>query len=471
MEEEKLIKTSPEPVTFEGTQKILSQMNKCICKIYNKGEGTGFFTEIPFDLIFLPVLITNNHVLGENDIKNNNVITLSLNCDINIKKIKINGNRKIYTNKELDITIIEIKENEDNINNEYIDLDDNILNYFMCEENENVNYLNNIYSNKSLYILHYPKGNNISVSYAQPAQFNNKIIYHKCSTEPGSSGAPILLINNLKLIGVHRWSIKIYENNFGILIIYAIIDFQKKNNKLIGELKNINDIDKTNSNYIIAEYEIKKDDETIRIINPYGPNFGLGERIDSHMEKEIKENCEIRINNEIIPFSHEHKFNKKGKYMIKYRFKNNITNTYFLFMECKCLVNIDLSNFNSQNITNMKGMFSECSSLAKINLSNFNTQKVTDMSNMFVGCLSLKNIDLSDFKIPNVIDMKYMFLGCLSLTKINLSNFNTQNTTEVKGMFQYCKNLKKENVITKDKAIINELISSKYFNKDNNLFF
>ena len=38
-------------------------------------------------------------------------------------------------------------------------------------------------------------------------------------------------------------------------------------------------------------------------------------------EKEIKENCKIRINNEIIPFSFFYKFKNKGNYTIKYIFK------------------------------------------------------------------------------------------------------------------------------------------------------
>ena len=85
-------------------------MNKCVCKIYNKGEGTGFFTKIPFNSKLLTVLITNNHVLGQNEIKKNSIITLSLNYDKKTKKIKIDDDRKTYTNKKLDITIIEIKE-------------------------------------------------------------------------------------------------------------------------------------------------------------------------------------------------------------------------------------------------------------------------------------------------------------------------------------------------------------------------
>ena len=34
-------------------------------------------------------------------------------------------------------------------------------------------------------------------------------------------------------------------------------------------------------------------------------------------EKEIKENCEIKINDKIIPFNYFHKFKKKGKYKIE----------------------------------------------------------------------------------------------------------------------------------------------------------
>ena len=438
MDNEKLINTSPEPVTVEGTEKRLNQMNKCVCKIYNKCEGTGFFTKIPFNNILLPVLITNNHVLGENDIKKNNIIILSLNYDKKKKIIEINNERKKYINEELDITIIEIKPNKDNINNEYIDLDDDIIEC-INDNKRNVNYLNEIYLNKSIYILHYPKGNNIVVSYGKPPEFDNIDIKHKCSTEHGSSGSPILLINNQKLIGIHYGSYRMEEYNKGTLIIYSIIEFQKKNNN-----KNIND-NKIKDNYIISEFEIKKDNETIRIINSYeeakrGHNWSdKGNKY--HNEKVIKENCEIRINNEIILFSYKYRFNKKGKYTIKYIFKNNITNTNCLFCECKCLVNINLSNFNTQNVTDMSCMFLGCSSLTNINLSNFNTQNVTNMDGIFDGCSSLININLSNFNTLNVTDMSCMFKGCSSLTNINLSNFNTQNVTDMSGMFYGCSSL------------------------------
>ena len=107
---EKYIVTSPEPISFEGTDNILYQMNNCVCRIYNNGKGTGFFTKISYKNELLTVLITNNHIIGINDIINNKNIALYLNNDKIVKSIKLDNNRLRYTNEKLDITIIEIKE-------------------------------------------------------------------------------------------------------------------------------------------------------------------------------------------------------------------------------------------------------------------------------------------------------------------------------------------------------------------------
>ena len=148
---------STNPVSFKGTENILNQMNNCVCRIYNNGDRTGFFTKIPFKNKLLPVLITNNHIINENDINNNETITFDLNNDKKLRTIELNNNRLIYTNEKLDITIIEIKENKDKLNNEYLELDDNIIDYFKENQNKNPNYLNKKYSNESLYTINYPK--------------------------------------------------------------------------------------------------------------------------------------------------------------------------------------------------------------------------------------------------------------------------------------------------------------------------
>ena len=80
------------------------------------------------------MLITNNHIINEDDIKNNKIITLYLINDKIEKTIEIDNNRLRYTNKKLDITIIEIKENKDKLNNKYLELDDSISNYFKSNQ-------------------------------------------------------------------------------------------------------------------------------------------------------------------------------------------------------------------------------------------------------------------------------------------------------------------------------------------------
>ena len=161
-------------------------------------------------------------------------------------------------------------------------------------------------------------------------------------------------------------------------------------------------------------------------------------------EKEIKDNCEIKINNETIPFSYDYKFNKVGKYIIKYSFKNNITKTSCLFYGCSSLTYVDLSNFKAQNVTNMVSMFRDCSNLKKINLSNFTSQNVSDIGAMFYGCKSLTEIiNLSDFNTINISNMANLFYKCSCLTDINLTNFNILKVSDMTNMFFECTSLTK----------------------------
>ena len=133
------------------------------------------------------------------------------------------------------------------------------------------------------------------------------------------------------------------------------------------------------NNYITGEIEIKEENKNIRIINSQEQYYRENKdhyseeekkeyfKEEYNNEKEIEENCVIKINNEIIPFSNLYKFKKIGKYKIIYLFKNNLTKCNFIFSECKSLTSINLSNFNTQNVTDMSYMFSGCQSLKKDN--------------------------------------------------------------------------------------------------------
>ena len=67
-EKEKSLAGYPKPITFDKAKIIIKQMEWCICNIKcNKNKGTAFFTKIPFPdkKNLMPVLVTNNHILGE----------------------------------------------------------------------------------------------------------------------------------------------------------------------------------------------------------------------------------------------------------------------------------------------------------------------------------------------------------------------------------------------------------------------
>ena len=223
---EKLLTNYPKPISIKGTEIILKQMKECICKIYLKDgtKGTGFFCNIKYKNKNIKIMITNNHIIDDKYIKENDRIEITLNYDKekdddkDKRNIILNNNRKIYTNKEYDTTIIEIYPEKDKIYN-YMDIDDRYT------ENSNIIY------EKSIYIIQYPLGEKIGVSYGIINNIDKYNIEHYCSTYKGSSGSPILDISNNKIIGIHIGGEKEREINRGILLIYPINDILKKENE------------------------------------------------------------------------------------------------------------------------------------------------------------------------------------------------------------------------------------------------
>ncbi len=87
--------------------------------------------------------------------------------------------------------------------------------------------------------------------------------------------------------------------------------------------------------------------------------------------------------------------------------------------------------------------FYDCNNLKTIeNIKYLNTSEVTDMRAMFMNCKSLNSIDVSNFNTAKVEDMIYMFYGCSSLQFLDLSNFNTEKVEYIYLMFTDCTNLK-----------------------------
>ena len=205
LEKEDIIKQEhiigrPRSLSRKELIKIFEQMEYSVYKIIKeKSTGTGFMCGIPYpnELHKLPVLITCNHILNEEDIKPGKIIKLMLNETEHI--IKIDEKRKVYTDKKYDITIIELDKEEYSIEH-LLDIDSDIT--------KDIDF-NNTYKNESIYILHYPEGKDIeysldtiySIDYSIDVE--NLIINHLCATKDGSSGGPILNLKTFKIIGIH----------------------------------------------------------------------------------------------------------------------------------------------------------------------------------------------------------------------------------------------------------------------------
>lgn len=103
---EKMLKDYPRPIFIKETKIILQQMVKSVCEICTKdgSKGSGFFCKIPLlNNTFIHAFITNNHVINEKYLKEENEIKIKMNdgYKTDIKAINIK-NRLYYTNEEQD---------------------------------------------------------------------------------------------------------------------------------------------------------------------------------------------------------------------------------------------------------------------------------------------------------------------------------------------------------------------------------
>ena len=191
-----------------------------ICKLFNSNHkkmlGIGFLIQInPYSkLPFKRALLTCNHIYPEEFFNNNEYLyfihkntkkkIFIKKCQIFTKNIKYEDfrkgfdKRKIFVDKELDYTLIEILDN-DNI------IDPNCELFKIGSLNQE--YLSDIA------ILHYPTTKGLSFSLGKFKKKSDKSLIHNCFTSLESEGSPIININNNQyIIGIHSGN----NENFGI---------------------------------------------------------------------------------------------------------------------------------------------------------------------------------------------------------------------------------------------------------------
>ena len=417
IDEENIMDEQGEIISFDFHRDLVGY-ESCVCKlIFLKKKftftGTGFFCYIPSKDI--RVFITNYHVIDDNFLENEKEIAIYYEEGMKEKKkiIDLTLNRAKFTDKTLDVTVLEILD-EDLIDN-FIEVDEK----FIKDKD---------FEGETVFNLQYPKGGKLKTS-------TGKIYYKKdintfeynAGSESGSSGSPILLYGENKLIGIHRGTESKNSKNYA----------KKKNigiylDKIIPNIKKSSQPE--NINVIKCLYDIKKEevDEDIQVYNNIN---NISQKISS--VKIFKEDDVIRrINNG------QCRFREEGKYFIFYELDKLVTDLSNMFDNCTSLIKVYMPSFQGNNITDMKNMFNGCSSLKEINFPpSLSTKYVNDMSNLFAECSSIKKIDLSSFNTENVKDMSKLFRGCESLSEIILSPFNTKNVENMSSMFEECENL------------------------------
>ena len=168
--------------------KIDIQMRNSICEIeYNESKiGNGFLCKIPYPDFskLLPVLIINTNII--NEIKYLNDIKILFDNNKKIRYIKNIKERKTYINKEYEILIIEIFPNEDDLNT-FLEIDENIF--------KNTNY-----NNKYISIFNYSN----ELIYGIINNLTDNRIEYKFWEKDGIINGPIILIDNIKVIGIKK---------------------------------------------------------------------------------------------------------------------------------------------------------------------------------------------------------------------------------------------------------------------------
>jgi len=180
--------------------------------------------------------MTNNHVLPAEYLQSNE----SFEIKIKDKSFKINLNNKdfLFTSELLDVTFVQLT-NDEFFNNPEIDFLD-----FEVNENEN-------YEKQAISAIHYPKGELI-FSHGEIIVLKGFNYYHTVPTNNGSSGSPLINNNNLKVIGIHK--------------MFTVSSNRLSNKNVATELGTIVKIINYlyDKNYI---YDIKKAREKTKLLN------------------------------------------------------------------------------------------------------------------------------------------------------------------------------------------------------------
>ena len=333
---------------------IIEKTRKSICKIIIKREkdclfGTGFFMKISDNLKYL---ITCHHII------NQNVLNKNIELEIwNEKKMKLTFDERFikYFQYPSDMTAIEINE-KDNIYEDiiFLDYDSNFIKGKSKSKNE------------AIFSLFYPFNKHLAFSSGKiKSVINENEFVHDINTERGSTGCPIILLSNLKVIGVHIGCMKEKELNFGNFIdkiIKEICISNKTSNDLQSLDKNKIVFDNNNSKILSNNLDNSSNNNKIKgdfISNNYTNNL-----VNINKNKNLINNNNNHLNNNL-----------------KINLNQNLKNNNFNQNNINFTGNINLYPNNNQSLNKNSGKSMKNNNSIK---DSINSDEVRKKENLLV---------------------------------------------------------------------------------------
>ena len=476
---------------------IKNQIINSLCKIFIKDQykGVGFLCKISnfnSSTYNIPILVTYNHLVKRQNILNNDKITISISNDPSTYTVTLN-NKSIYTNIDLDITIIELKSNEEV---KFLDID-------IYEDRTNLN------GNKLVFLLHSMSSIiDIKIFYGKIKNvINNTNVYYDSNFNSLVPNKGLILNpENNKVIGLLNNKNNESENQ-GIFLTTPIKDFIKiyedtqktiksqynliyQNQNRLTNTYNLNGFNQINNNMsIVRSYYNHIPFQNLyypEILPRFQPNNiilsnSYQQRLTQSLSTKELSNSGNRSltssyyeNNlsyiEILLEINENDLNKKIYFLDNTDFEGEngqkhfhdnlkelsglnttliINNQILKFEKFYIFKQIGKYNVKLQflnQISNCGFMFYDCINITQIDFSHFNSKNVVNMEYMFYYCENLRKINLSNLVTTNVINMNCMFYRCNNLTEIDLNSFDTKNVKNMNHMFSHCKNISSLNL-------------------------
>ena len=407
------------------------EKNLCQIKINDNGKyGLGYFCKLKYKNNDIYCLLSNSHVITDEMI-DRGFFEVSINNEIK----KIDLNKKLFINNEIDYACIEVENYEDI---EFLEIDGNC-----CKDQKK------IYNKKEVVNASINQNQEIEIKKGNLEYIdeNNKF-YFNSEGDMGFSEGPIILNNNFKIIGINCGYEEKIKKNIGIYMNDIIKDINKYN--IIEGILEINNdlLFRSSSDIKIEEIKLYINNKKVKV-EKKGKNYIF----DTSNLEDKKYQFKIYFSNiiEHIYFYCCYNYNSLD---FTYFDTSNITNMQGMFADCSELIEIKgINKFNTSKVTDMAAMFEKSNKLISLDLTNFDTSNVTDMENMFNCCNELKEIKgLNKFNTSKVITIQGMFQGCWKLMYLDFSNFDTSNVSNMSFMFNYCVELKEIKGLNKFKT-------------------